>query len=377
MNTSLELKTSSGKAVYSNNNLTEPITADVTLQEGTEYQLFLRYDPVDVKIDLISASKPSGSTNPSVTPTQPAPTTPTQPAPTTPTQTTPTTPAGNQPTTSTTQPQSPTVSPDSSANQTTSPTNPTQGATESGGEAGNPTGPVESTSPSVGTRPVTDAVTEEHVKDAIDEALKTDQTVHFTVVGVDNRTLELTPKALQAAVDNGLSISTEFICGTTVSLSQDILAGLDNIGEDTVKLSVTPQHFGVLNEDQTKAVDGLVHGKLLDISLSVADQNIHQLGGKAKITLANLDPDQVWMVLYLAEDGTVEQMETEIDDHSITFYTDHFSYFVLAHDQTAHAVDSDNGSANWIWIVLALILVAGGAAAVIILRKKGLLPFRK
>lgn len=354
------VKKPDGGFLYDNYQLSGDQTVTLDLIGGTKYEILLENGIVEVTFTKLSSSTP---VNP------------------------------NQPTTSTTPTVTPTVPPQGGnttlpTTGTSSTTPPAQDATTPGQNESQPSGgdttsttPPDSgdtTVPGIDNNEVTDVVTKDDVKDAIDEALKFDQTLHYAVVGVDNRTLEMTAEALQAAVDNGLSLSTDFICGTTVSLPNEVLESLSNNGDEgSLKLTVTPQHFGVLNQQQSAAIEGLAHGKLLDIALSVSDRQIHQLGGTAEITLENPDSTRDWRVLYLAEDGSVEDMKCTSDDKSITFYTDHFSYFVLAHDMSVQAVNSNGGSGVWIVIAIVVVVLAGAAVAFFVLKKKGMIPFKK
>lgn len=354
------VKKPDGGMLYDNYRLSGDQTVTLDMVGGTKYAIELENGIVEITFTKLSSSTP-------VNPTQPTTSTTPSVSPTVPPQ------GGNanQPTMGV----SPTTPPSQDA------TTPVQNESQpSGGEttSTSPSDSSDATVPSVDNNAVADVVTKEDVQDAIDEALKFDQTLHYAVVGVDNRTLEMTAEALKTAVDYGVSLSTDFICGTNVSLPKEILANLSNQANDgDLKLTVTPQHFGVLNDQQAASIEGLAHGRLLDIALSVSDKQIHQLGGTAMITLENPDSTRDWRVLYLAEDGSIEDMKCTSDDKSITFYTDHFSYFVLAHDMTVEAVNNNGGSGIWIVVAIVLVVLAGATVAFFILKKKGMIPFKK
>ena len=365
---SIEIYDSSDRRVYDNVGFESWTDIELDLEAGQKYTICVDGSASELRFDLRSAAAtPTDPTNPEDSHPNDDPTEPsigaTEP-PVGPGQDNPQPPA-DDPTEGTTEP-------------SVDATVPSQGSNDPADKPKDPTqGNDAPSTPTGGNNVVTDAVTKEDVQEAIDEALKTDQTLHYTVSQEGDRTFQMEMDALNTVVDNGMALSANFICGTTVSLPADVLNQLGKNSQDgQVQLKVEPKAFSALNIQQTKAIEGLVHGKLLSIDLSVADQQIHQLGGTAQITISNPDPGKDWRVLYLAEDGSTEEMKVSCSDSTITFCTDHFSYFVLVHDMPTQSGDVGNGFGGaWLTILGILLLLGGAGAVVIVLHKKGILPF--
>ena len=65
-------------------------------------------------------------------------------------------------------------------------------------------------------------------------------------------------------------------------------------------------------------------------------------------------------------------------DENITFSTEHFSHYALVWREKQDSLQNGGGSNGWIAIPIVLILLAGGGtAAYFVLKKKGLIPFKK
>lgn len=372
---SVEILDSTGGWAFQNVGFEKWVDAEIELEAGEQYKLFITGSAAQMRFDLKSVTPPpTEPTQPQPETTQPttAPTVPvdTQPQPevTTPA-TAPTEPSQTQPQTEATQPTASPTSPSQVA------TEPTRGTEPGDAEDTAPVEPTEENNPqpdyTVG-RPITvDDITQamEHASDNV---------ISFSTEDIENRTFKFSADAVQLAVDNSCVLSLEFPANVKIQVGEDILAKLNNIasGEDII-ISVTPQSFGALNQAQQKAMDGWGLGWLLDMELTVGGESIHELGGKAQITFPNSDPSEAWTVLYLAEDGAAEVMDITCDEN-ITFSTEHFSYYALVWKEKQDAAHDNAGSYGWIAIPVVLALLAGGGtAAFFVLKKKGLIPFKK
>ena len=103
-----------------------------------------------------------------------------------------------------------------------------------------------------------------------------------------------------------------------------------------------------------------------DISL-ILDGATVQPGGSVEVTLPaleNMDEYETIQVVYVDDEGNVTPCETKVNaDGTITFVTDHFSYYAIV------GVQNSNGSPA-IWIMIAALGVALIVGLAILLKKK-------
>lgn len=115
------------------------------------------------------------------------------------------------------------------------------------------------------------------------------------------------------------------------------------------------------------------------IDLKAGDEDIHQLGGKATVTLpyelkAGQNPNSV-KVYYVDDDGKLTQMVTTYDEVSktVSFETTHFSVYMIGDDSSVvdPSEDDDKGgiSATVIAIAIVVVVVVIAAAAFMFSRR--------
>ena len=333
-------------------NQTQTIRAELTA--GNKYELSLSNGCASVTVNKLSSNSPS----------------------TTPTEST----GSTQPTTQTTQPSQGGSSTQPGQN-TTPPTSPSQNPTEpiQGTDSGNTeeTSPIEPTEDnSKPENTITKPITKNDVTQAIENA--SGNVITFSTEEIDNRTFQISAEALQMVVEKDCTLSLKFPTDVNVQLGQDVLKSICGgvCGED-IQISVTPKSFSDLNEKQQIAMKGWDLCWLLDMELTVDGESIHHLGGKAQITFPNDDMNEDWTVLYLAEDGSVEVMDITCDEN-ITFTTEHFSHYALVYQEKEAPAQNDTSSNGWIAIpIVIVVLASAGTAVFFILKKKGLIPFKK
>lgn len=310
---------------YFKEEFSEKLVFTLNLDAGVTYELVQLFGRSSVSVKYTGGSSSSqGSTTP---PTQqPATASPTVPS---------------QAVTEPTQITEPTQVTEPSATETTQP-----------GDTGSQDTPIGITQ-----------ITENDVTQAIEGAA--DNVLSFVA---ENQTLQITADAMQLAADGNCAFSLDFPQDVNIRLDNDILKALSgDTNGDYVMVSVTPESYIDLNQDQQKTLEGKSMIWLLDITLSVDGESLHQLGGTAQITFPSKDSNKDWAVLYLAEDGTCEVMDIT-SDAQISFTTDHFSHYALVLNEKA----SDTPNNSWILIlVITLVVTAGGGtAAFFIIRKK-------
>lgn len=123
-----------------------------------------------------------------------------------------------------------------------------------------------------------------------------------------------------------------------------------------------------LNDNQRLKVGDCT---VISANLKVGDQHMHQLGGKVKVTLpyqkdpGSTGPVKVW---YLDDNNELTEIEAVFDEASgtITFETDHFSYFVIG---PASALGSGNSGDIQMIVAVIAIIIAAIIATVVIVRR--------
>ena len=76
-------------------------------------------------------------------------------------------------------------------------------------------------------------------------------------------------------------------------------------------------------------------------------------------------------VIYIKNDGTIEDIESTRDGDYMVFDTTHFSTYAIV-EITDAPVDAEPTDLTWLWILLACLLVVGIIIVIILmLRKKG------
>ena len=121
-----------------------------------------------------------------------------------------------------------------------------------------------------------------------------------------------------------------------------------------------------LTENQLKKVGD---APVLSLSASVGDESVHQFGGKVTVTVPyelreGENPNSV-KVYYVDDDGNLTQMVTKYDaaTGTVSFETNHFSYYMIGSGSDAPASGSDN---TLLYACAAIAIVAVLAAAVFI-----------
>lgn len=154
-----------------------------------------------------------------------------------------------------------------------------------------------------------------------------------------------------------------------VQLDATALAAVMDMGDGDVTLSLETLGLSDLNEAQKAAVEKAAFVSAVEISLHCGDLDIHDLGGGKATVQLPFQPEtgkqgSDYQVYWLSEEGRLEKMDTKYQDGALCFTTDHFSTFVI--------LRSEEGS-SWlvpVLCVLAALLLAGGAVAFFLLRKK-------
>ena len=169
---------------------------------------------------------------------------------------------------------------------------------------------------------------------------------------------------------------------TTQITSQDNQMKLEVDSDSTAQIDAGTQ-LVVARVEKADAIDETVQNNLFDTIdasaevLAVYDialmlDNVAvQPGGQVKITIPvpeEVDAQGELIVVYVADDGSVTACQTvRNDDGTLTFLTDHFSYYAVVAVSATQTPQKDN---TLLYVACAAVVLAGAAVAAIISVKK-------
>lgn len=143
-----------------------------------------------------------------------------------------------------------------------------------------------------------------------------------------------------------------------IEIPAEVFAGLAAGKEVSVK--VAKVSAGSLNESQKKAVG---NAQIISFSLTAGTESVHKLSKAVAVTIPadqlQVPANSNTVVYYVDGDGSTEAMATTVnDDGSLTFTTNHFSYYFIGEAASAEG-------ASIVVIALAAIVVVALIALVI------------
>ncbi len=188
--------------------------------------------------------------------------------------------------------------------------------------------------------------------------------IDLTALKKDIDTVKLPAAALddiaKAAADSdndvdGLAIKLD---SGTVEFDADALEAIaDQASGSTITLKLEKSNANGLNSSQKDAVKDMdIHGHF-DLTLNGGKAITDFKGGRVSVKIPFTVPSDKeaanFVVIYVANDGSVEEMRTNCSGGYISFTTDHFSKYVIAYkapepvepvQETPVAADCDGGS---------------------------------
>ncbi len=347
--------------LYENRDLTGTPVIELELVAGREYQLSVD-SATDARFELVSATP--APTEPA--PTEPAPTepVPTEPAPTepTPTDPAPTAPAPTEPIATEPTPTAPVAT-------EPAPTDPKP--TEPQATKPQPTEPQ-------GTMPGTDVPIVDNTANLTNTILdqisngdpKEDLVIDLTQLQAENvRAVSISGTALEAAANHGQALALKLDDAISLRLDTGVLQSLaQQAGGSDIVLQAQRSSLKDLNSAQQAALSNLPVRTVFHVDLTCGDTPIHQLNGKALITIPiPAGTSNEWLVYYVDESGAMEQMPIEsMEKDYLTIVTDHFSAFVLVGIEPV----PDNAPSLVIPLIIAAVLIAGVVIFLILKKKK-------
>ncbi len=232
------------------------------------------------------------------------------------------------------------------------------------------------------------AVSDDTIADALADLSKASEGVEAetkdvkVVIKSDDRSsarasTSVSKDALSKVSDAGASLALDAGVGS-VSIDSAVSKTLAESSSDgDVSLSIRLADKGTMTDKQRSVVRD---STVVELSASVGSTAIHQLGGKATITIPyvlkaweNEDNICVWYVdsdgrFFMADDVSY----SALNGGSVTFSTTHFSMFVISTESNLGSAESTNDD-SWIMPVIvacavALVFVAFAAVSAIIER---------
>jgi len=171
--------------------------------------------------------------------------------------------------------------------------------------------------------------------------------------GVTSTSIVLSKDQLEILKGSNTPIAITTKTGT-VELDENAIKNLASYGEG-LKITIGTVDKNQLNKEQQKKVG---NNTIISAEAMVGSTVIHDLGGNATVTMpytlkSGEDPNKIEM-WYLDDQGNITEIDATYDSETktVSFVTDHFSYYVVAFGSP----DTTPTSNNWI-IYIAIIIV--------------------
>lgn len=208
-----------------------------------------------------------------------------------------------------------------------------------------------------------------------------DKTIQVTSASDDKMKAEtvISAGSLSAVGSKDVSLSVKSEVGV-ISIDPSVAKNLSSKSTDAtsgVTLSIAKTDNTTLSEAQQRVVKDHT---VFQLNASVSGESVHELGGKATITVPYVlkdgeNPAHI-TVFFVDDDGTIYKRVTTYDaaTGTISFETDHFSYYVIAEEDNLGSADdgssqqSSGSAAIWIIVGVAAALIVGLGAFFIIRR---------
>ncbi len=224
---------------------------------------------------------------------------------------------------------------------------------------------------------------------AVSDALKQMGEAAGAIGDADSKVIEIGTKATTDTTH--VSIPSESMkeisdAGADVKIAGDV--GTITIGTDVSKNLAEKSSFGEqakpvsmsigkadrlsMTDKQRQAVGD---AKVVRLQASVGDESVHELGGDVTITIPYVlspgeNPDLV-RVYYVDDDGGLHMKLSKYDPstHTVSFVTDHFSYYMIAQEIGAEQTADDGDDGFPMVAVVAAVVVIAVLAAVVVYRR--------
>lgn len=172
--------------------------------------------------------------------------------------------------------------------------------------------------------------------------------------------------ALKAAADSNANVKLSGEVGT-LTMDGNVSSNLASKGENvTVSISVADRTaFSPDIHDTVGDAD------VYELKALAGEESVHQLGGVVTVTVPYTlkpgdNPDMI-TVYYVNDEGKLSKKVTSYDPltHTVTFLTDHFSYYMIAaSDSLDIQSDEKEGDNTLVYVAIAAIAVIAVIAVV-------------
>jgi len=183
-------------------------------------------------------------------------------------------------------------------------------------------------------------------------------TINVVVTGsgssdVESTSLTLTGDLLTTIGDLGIPMNINTETGN-LNLDSDVIKKLSTYGGD-LAIAIGTVENSELNDNQRKIVGDRT---VISANVSSGTTIIHDLGGNVTVTmpyeLKDGEKSSDIVIWYLDDNGNVTEIHAAYneDTKTVSFTTDHFSYYVIAFGSPSQ------GSSDYTWLYVAIAIIA-------------------
>lgn len=186
-------------------------------------------------------------------------------------------------------------------------------------------------------------------------------------------TLSLPTDAVKALAQQGNPLQLS-LSQATVLLDPAALTSISSQANgQTVTVQVQQIQKDVLTAQQQQVLQRHHVACIVSASVLCGEKSIHNFGGGTVTVQIPFEgkPGKPYRIIYIADDGHIEQIPSVCHDGNIEFSTGHFSAYAIVEDDSSQENATQDASTDFVWILAAVaagILAVG--AVVIILKKR-------
>ena len=193
----------------------------------------------------------------------------------------------------------------------------------------------------------------------------------------DSTEVSISAESMQKISDAGADVKIAGDVGS-ITVGTDVsknLADKSGSGQETkpISMSIGKADMLSMTDKQRQAVG---NAKVVRLQASVGDESVHELGGDVTVTIPYVlspgeNPDLV-RVYYVDDVGGLHMKLSKYDPatHTVSFVTDHFSYYMIAQEVGAEQSGGDGGDEGFpIIAAVAVVVVVAVLAAAVVYRR--------
>jgi hypothetical protein len=204
-----------------------------------------------------------------------------------------------------------------------------------------------------------------------DDIVNTEKVIEVAVEGSTGANVTISSESLKAIRDSGADVR---IAGNQGSITVPATVS-ENLGNQGSSVSMSVKKADVKNMTSVQA--NIVQGKeVFDLDASVDGEAVHELGGYVSVTVpytpkAGEDLDHI-TVYYVDDNGGLHSRTTKYDPatHTVTFGTDHFSYYMIAEAGLDTEVEDGSSDDTMLYVGIAAVVAVALVAVAVVVRKR-------